>query len=242
MSALHRHDEDFASAVRHAGLTPHPWPTPEPGTVATGSPGCHSAELHSGVGDGRGGAGGGFEPRLGFCGTEPDPFPPLDPRSVEAEPDPSDLPELSPPSTEEWLVFCATGVLDTDGVGDAATRRLALGLGEATPLDGLADTDAELDGEPSPRSGSPAPALPAAEHPTTPRPTTTTAATSTTDFRGRTRRIPGLSSFTCRIPLIRCSHSIAWTKSTASEPLPFSVSAGQMQAEDGLDEARDAGG
>lgn len=26
MSALHRHDEDFASAVRHAGLTPHPWP------------------------------------------------------------------------------------------------------------------------------------------------------------------------------------------------------------------------
>ncbi|WP_371546640.1 hypothetical protein OG266_17160 [Streptomyces sp. NBC_00554] len=41
-------------------------------TVSTGSPGDHSAELHSGVGDGRGGAGGGVGPVLGFCGMLPE--------------------------------------------------------------------------------------------------------------------------------------------------------------------------
>lgn len=175
---------------RAANSGPHP---PEPGTpVSTGSPGCHSAEVHSGVGDGRGGAGGGFEPRLGFWATEPDP-----PDPVRVVPEPLDLPEPLPTSADESLVAREAEVFDGDGVPDAVTERLGEGLGDATPLDELTDADTELTGELSTPEGSPAPAPPPAEHPTTHRTATTTAALRTAAPRGQALTISSLSSSTC---------------------------------------------
>ncbi|OQR65686.1 hypothetical protein B6E66_02165 [Streptomyces maremycinicus] len=171
------------------------------GLVSTGSPGCHSSELHSGVGDGRAGAGGGFDPRLGFCATEPDPPDPPDPPSLV--PEPLDLPEPPPPAPDAFFVTRGDEVLDGDIVADAVAERLGAALGEAAPLDALTDADTESEGELS-LSADPSPP-PAAEQPTRHRPASTTTALETADPRGRTPDIAYAAALTRFIPLFRCS-------------------------------------
>lgn len=147
---------------------------------------------------------------MGFCGTEPGPFPPpdrLDPRSVV--PEPLDLPEPPPPPcADDSFVARGAEVFDAEGVGDTvAAARLGAGLGEAGLLAELTDEDAELTGAPSSPAGS---SVPAAEHPTTHKPARAATAHSTTDRRRRPLDNSGLSSLTCVIPLTRCFDLYAW--------------------------------
>ncbi|MGW6925539.1 hypothetical protein ACWGA9_30410 [Streptomyces sp. NPDC054950] len=156
------------------------------------------------MGDGRAGAGGGSDPRLGFCATEPDPPepPPVVPEPLDP-PEPLDLPEPLPTFADESFVARGAEVFDGDGEADAVAERLGAGLGEAAPLDELTDADTEPEGELSLPADPSAP--PAAEHPTRHRPATTTTAPRTPVPRRRAPDISALSSLTCFIPLIRCS-------------------------------------
>lgn len=123
------------------------------------------------MGDGRSGAGGGFSPRLGFCGTVPDsPVPPL---PVPAEP--VDVPEPPSACDDELFVFRTAGedVFDGTGEGEAEAEGVGVGLAEGAPL---TEADTEPAGERSVSTASPAPPPPPAEQPATHRTASATAA------------------------------------------------------------------
>lgn len=176
-----------------------------PGTDSTGSPGRHSADVQSGVGVGRGGAGGGSDPRLGFCGTSscfsappapPPDVPPEPPEPVVArvppvpdEPPRSVVPPVAPEPVDPVprapedgagraaAVFSgvAAGV-DRTGPGDAEDGP---GSGERAAPGALTD-GAALAGVLPPPDGRPESVSPPAEHPVTHRTVSAAAAHHTT--------------------------------------------------------------
>lgn len=124
--------------------------------VAFGSPGFQLASLHSAVGSGAGGAGGGLEPRLGFCGTaDADDCPPL---------------LLRPPGTfvlRGFAVRLGAALVLGVAVVSLLGERLTDGVGSTVVgvVDGVVDGDDE-DGV---GAALPAPSPPAPEHAAAPR-------------------------------------------------------------------------